>query len=1418
MGLFGKKKIIPVPKEPQENPYAKASLLSKITYSWENKLFKVGFNRPLQKNDLYLLTPKFREENNEKNFYHYWDNEKLTQDDSGNLMRCLWKVFGSEYIFAGVMKLITDISNLLTPVILELLLNFLEESGETGSVYELQPQPQPNPNPTLMEKLEPYKGWFYIAGIFLCQIVYTICNNYHSKTVLEVGLSVRATLIGMIYRKTLKLSNKELQTISPGRIVNMFSTDSYRIQHLLANGHTLWSSPLQLIIILVLLVRSLGIWSIIGFSIFFFIVPFQAVVMKLLVSLRKKNALLTDERVKKTQEIIGNIRIIKYFGWEKIFQKMIDELRKKELKCTKKSIIINAETTAIFNVIPFFASAITFIAYCASGNVLTAAKVFSCHSLFNKLCYPLSSLSSTFDQLTNGTVSFKRVSYLMNAKEIDDITEIDPSAEFGVSVKNGQFNWEIVRPEDILKKKKDEKKIKKHQVKKEKKPKKNELRKEMLKKHRFSRLEEIASDSMDFIVDNSNLSSKITDDMIEKTADSLGNVLNTVESFRLKDINIRIKKGSLTAIVGTVGSGKSSLINAIIGEMKREAGRVIIGGTYSYCSQKAWICNATVRENIILGKPYDKERYDIAVENCSLLHDFELFSNGDLTEMSERGANLSGGQKQRINLARAVYDDSDVVFMDDPLSAVDAHVSRFLFDNCICGVLKDKTRVLVTHQLHLLPDVDHVIVMKNGRIEEQGEYKELMQKNGELYRLMKAYGDVDSESDGSLDKISEDEEEEEGDDLDSTELVSNMNIFEAINEAKAEEDKKEENGEENNDNADETFGKKKTKGIISEEERATGSVKWKIYAAYIKAGGGYIIGLFVLLMVGLIQLTKIGSDLWLVYWTEDTLGMTPNDYIYIYLGWNVGQTLITFFYYVYMASVGIKAARKVHNRAIDKVMKAPVLFFDSNPLGRIINRFSMDQDALDNNLFLSLQIFFTNFASTISTFALMIYAAPILGVAVVPLLIIYLYIQQMFRCTSRELKRIEALTRSPLYANISETIDGLATIRTYHEQEHLIRRNQFLIDENNRPLHLQSIAKKWLGFRLELIGAVLVLFDGMAGMLLKDKLSVSLLGLSLSYALQVTNNLNSTVRNFCNTEVYMNSAERLLHYSEEIETEKQDGKEAPVGWPEHGKIEFRNLTMQYAPFLPPTLHNINVTINANEKVGIVGRTGAGKSSIIMALFRLVEPDLYSVIKIDNENTLNMKINNLRHGLSIIPQEPILFSGTIRFNLDPFDEHSDNELWYALENSGLKDMIMNMDKKLESEVRLNGENFSVGQRQLLCLARAMIKNSHVLVMDEATASCDVETDAIIQQAVRNNFNEATVITIAHRLNTIIDYDKILVLDKGRVIEFDSPVNLLFKEGPNGELVPSYTSEFSHLVDETGPVNAESLRQMALQSRK
>jgi len=1458
------KKEYPIPEKPKPSPITKANILSKITYSWENPLFKVGYHRPLEKNDLYLLPPKLTEQYNEKNFYDKWNK---TEADKGKgkagLLKTFIKIFGLKWASSGLLMLFSDTCDTLSPVFLELLLNYLSNKEATEH--------------------EAYKGWIYIFCIFGLQIFSTLTANYYINLSSQVGLSVRATLIGIIYRKTLKLSNKSRQIIGDGQIINLISSDTDRLQRLAGSLHYFWCAPIQLIAIVLLLIHSLGYWSLIGFGIFVFVVPFQAVIMKYIIKCRVRTSILTDQRVKKTQEIIGSMRVIKFFGWEESLLNILQTLRQKEIDSNKKGIIISANTHAIFGSIPFISSAATFIAYSAAGNKLTAAKVFSSLAFFNMIRGPITNFPSTVNQIADSYVSVKRLSNLINAKEIGDLPEVDPDSEYAITIKNGQFSWEIVKEnekdekrknkkgqnrEKILKDKnladknlKDKnltdknltdknltdknltdknltdknlidknlidknlnykslknKKLKNKNVKgkklKDKKLNDKTLINDKILKNKIStnlksknvKSKNKISESEENTDDGDSINSSETliynppkgiDDGTDKIITKRGNEDEDIkddeplESFKLHDINIHIKKNSLTAVVGAVGSGKSSLINAIIGEMKREEGTIVHGGSFSYCSQQAWIQNATVRDNILFGKEYHEEYYKKVIDICALTHDLEIFPDGDMTEIGERGINLSGGQKQRINLARAVYFNSDIILMDDPLSAVDAHVSRTLFDNCIHGALADKTRILVTHQLHVLPRVDYIIVMKGGRIEEQGKYNELVQKNGEFSRLMRTYGGI-SDSDENLCSSNDDRSSKTK--IGSNEI--NMDISESLSDKRKKE-------------------KKQGRSLITKEERATGSVDKKVYKDYLKAAGGITIGILIVIAVIIMQASKLGNDMWLVFWTEDRFKWETNSYIIIYVIWNVLQVFLSIFYSIFMSFNGFRASKKIHRDAISRVIRAPISFFDTTPLGRVINRFSKDQDSLDGTLFTAIQGFINNMASTITTLCFMLYTAPIFSIPLIPLIIFYLFVQNYYISTSREIKRIESLTRSPVFANFTETLQGLSTIRAYNEQERFIKHDQELVDESNRPTFLQFTAQRWLSVRLECIGSFLVLFDGIAGVFLKDRLTPSLLGLSLSYALQVTSSLNGVIRSLNNVEINMNSAERLLYYANEIEMEEQKGLDAPKHWPQQGKIKINNLTMKYAPHLPLVLHNINLDIESSEKVGIVGRTGAGKSSIVMTLFRLVEPEKGSSIKIDDISITDLKLSDLRKNISIIPQDPILFSGTIRFNMDPFDEHTNQEIWEALKNAGLEQTVNELEGKLEAEVHGNGENFSVGQRQLLCLARAIIRNSRILIMDEATASVDIETDAIIQEALRTKFHDVTVLSIAHRLNTIIDYDKILVLSRGEVLEYDTPKNLLFEVNKNDELVPCTSTEFSKLVDETGPVNAALLRQLAL----
>ncbi|KAF9277276.1 hypothetical protein BGZ74_003407 [Mortierella antarctica] len=857
-------------------------------------------------------------------------------------------------------------------------------------------------------------------------------------------------------------------------------------------------------------------------------------------------------------------------------------------------------------------------------------------------------------------------------------------------------------------------------------------------------------------------------------------------TFALKNINLSIPRGQLVAIVGAVGSGKSSLLNALVGEMRKTGGSMEYGGTIGYCPQSAWIQNATVQDNILFGQPLDEVRYRSVIRNCALERDIQILPDGDQTEIGERGINLSGGQKQRVNIARAVYFDADVVLLDDPLSAVDAHVGKYLFKNCIMGALQGKTRVLVTHQLHVLPQVDYVICMKDGEIVERGTFHELMSNEGEFSNLMKAHGGIEEE------QVEEEEEEEE------EEKAVVVAAAEQISE-KVEEEMTEGKGEKK----DAPGGK--PKGLMSQEERATGSVDGKIYKNYVNAAGGGLLVPLLLLLLILTQIAKVGNDLWLSWWTELKFDKSQTFYMVLYAVWGIAQGVFQFINGFYFSLAGARAAKNLHQKALQNIFRAPTSFFDTTPLGRIINRFSKDVDACDNLLSESYRMFTGTAAIVLSTFILISVIFPYFLIPLVPMLVFYYYAAIYYRSSSRELKRIDSILRSSLYAHFSETLSGLATIRAYREQDRFLERNAYFIDLENRPYFMSYSIQRWLGVRLETIANTLVFCTSLLGVCGRTSISPATIGLVLSYSMSVTGTFNWCVRQYAEVENNMNAVERLHHYAEELDVEADaiipDNRPSDQ-WPSAGAIKIRNLEMRYRPELPSVLHDLSLDIQGGEKIGVVGRTGAGKSSIMMALFRLVEPSK-GTIEIDGVDVGKIGLFDLRTRLAIIPQDPILFSGTIRSNLDPFEKRTDQELWEVLERSDLKAYVTSCEGGLDSQVSEFGENLSVGQRQLLCLARAMLTRARVIIMDEATASVDVATDVMLQKAIRVDFAQSTVLTIAHRLNTVIDYSRVLVLDHGEIREFDTPANLL--RNPD--------SVFSSMVDETGAANAALLRSLA-----
>ncbi|KAN0028786.1 hypothetical protein ACTFIV_010644 [Dictyostelium citrinum] len=865
------------------------------------------------------------------------------------------------------------------------------------------------------------------------------------------------------------------------------------------------------------------------------------------------------------------------------------------------------------------------------------------------------------------------------------------------------------------------------------------------------------------------------------------------DSFGLKNINFQATGQSLTMVVGSVGSGKSTLVQAMLGELESIEGEIGIKGSIAYVPQQAWIINATLKDNIIFGKELDEEKYQKVLEVCALKRDIELFPQGDLVEIGERGINLSGGQKQRVSIARAVYSDADVYILDDPLSAVDSHVGKHLFHKCFKGILSNKTVILVANQLNYLPFADNTVVLKSGEIVERGTYHELINAKLEFASLLQEYG-VDENAKG--DDSGDEENDQKDDPKEKVNVVLNNDEKEKSDEKSKKSDK------------DGT--------LISEEETEQGAVAGRVYWKYVTAGGGLLFLIAIVLFL-LETGSKTFSDWWLSHWQtqsserieaissgKEPTGLTDNQNLGIYIGIGMTSIIITVIRTFSFFEYAVHAARAIHHELFNALLKKPMSFFDQTPIGRIINRFTRDLDIVDNLIATSIAQFFTLMLSVLATLILISIIVPWLLIPLAPICVIFFFLQYFYRYTSRGLQRIEAITRSPIFNHFSETLNGVVSIRAYKKQHENILKNQKRLDDNNNCYLTLQAMNRWLGLRLDLLGNLIVFFSCIFITLKKDSISPSDVGLVLSYALSITSSLNQGVLQAADAETKMNSVERISQYIKgTVEAPQiiEDCRPSP-DWPINGSIKFDNFVMRYREGLDPVLKGITCEIKAKEKIGIVGRTGAGKSSIVLALFRLIEASEGS-ISIDGENISKFGLKDLRRNLAIIPQDPVLFSGTLRENLDPFNECPDHELWSILDDIQLTKIFKSTEEGLDARVTENGENFSVGQRQLIVLARALLRKPKILVLDEATASVDGQSDSLIQTTIRNKFSNCTILTIAHRLNTIMDSDRIMVLDAGRISEFDEPWALL--KNPDGLL--------TWLVEETGPQNAIYLRKLA-----
>ncbi|EIW69200.1 hypothetical protein TREMEDRAFT_44369 [Tremella mesenterica DSM 1558] len=1341
-------------------PLAYVSIFSKLTFTWVTPIMEKGYQRPLQATDLWKMDPsreagylsqKFIDSLRKRQETAATWNANLATIRAPWRKRMVWSFMAllpyssldgqdpkrkqQPRLYAEKRKALEEEwrtvsgrrSGSVTWALNDVMVGFW-----AGGLFKVVADTAQLMAPLITKALIRFSQEVYAArangthqpnvgrgigmafGLWALVITQSVCQHQFFFRSMAIGALSRATLMSAVFTQSLSLSVEARVHHPQGHIMSLLNSDISRIDYCAQWFHAIWTAPIQLLVCLILLLVQIGPSALVGFSLFILIAPLQTWFMKMSFNLRKKSMLWTDGRAKLLRELLSSMQIIKVFTYEIPFLKKLWFIRRRELVGIRKILIIRAANQAMAFSIPTLAAVLSFVTYASTHSSFDPALIFTSLALFNLLRQPLMFLPRALSTFTDAQNAMERLTVLFEAELGTEDIEIDPTLDVAIRVDDATFAWAAPPPveED--------------------------------KKSTKANAGPVASESS--------------------------------EPFCLPHLSFEIPRGQLVGIVGPVGSGKSSILQALIGDMRRLKGSVCFGGKLAYCQQNAWIQNASLRDNVLFGQAWDEHRYWKAITDASLVADLEILPDGDLTEIGEKGINLSGGQKQRVNIARALYHDADIVLFDDPLSAVDAHVGKALFENAILGLKQQgRTVILVTHALHFLSMVDVVFAIQQGNIVERGTYNELMSSEGPFARLIASLG------------LSSKEEEQENEETIEEEAVVLDGQKPEVAAIPAKLTRK---------HMGKAAGTGKLEGrLMGSEVRKTGSIGGKVYGKYFQAGGAIWTGPLIIMSGVIMQVSQVLSAVWLTWWQDDHFNLSLGVYEGVYAALGLGQALFTFGLGGSLGLLAYLASNHLHHKALEHVFLSPMSLFDTQPLGRILGVFGKDIDTIDNQLAESLRLqAITLISLTGSAIIITVYFHYFILFFSSFLWIVPLTFNSVmfYQASSRELKRLDSLLRGLLYAHFSESLSGLATIRAYGEKARFIKDNTYYMDLEDRAYLLTTTNQRWLAVRLDLLGGCMVFAVGIMAAKGGAGLLPSQIALCLTYMTSLVQIFGQVVRQSAEVENHMNAVERVLFYSEPTSLPQEPPHLIPAtqpadSWPEHGAIDFEDVVMSYRPGLPAVLKGISMSIREGEKVGIIGRTGAGKTSITVTLYRLVELTSGRII-IDGVDISKLGLNTLRSRIAIIPQDPVLFSGTLRSNLDPFDQHPDATLYDALRRACLiEDDAESMTEKtpgrtsqgrftLDMPVEDEGMNLSVGERSLVSLARALVKNAQIVVLDEATAAVDLETDYKIQQTIHREFKGKTLLCIAHRLRTIISWDRILVMNAGQVEDFDTPLTL------------------------------------------
>ncbi|KAF9298774.1 hypothetical protein BGZ88_004679 [Linnemannia elongata] len=1399
------------------SPEYSSSLYSQLAFAWVNPLVYLGYRRPLQDIDL----PDIEIEDYST---HSIKRYNLAKQDSlfWSLFKVLKWEFFAQFLWAVPWCILINVS----PYCLNKIIGYVE-CKDCGP-------------PTTVQYL-------YVFGLLFSSLLESLTD----QQALHIGRRIFLHTISICNAEVFAKSLRRKDMASPAdkeegekedggekkkngslNIANLIAVDVKKLEIPFSYVFYLYGFPLQFILAGIQLYWLLGYASLVGIACMFLTYPIPAKLYSMILKLFKDIMNTKDERMDALNEMLSAIRIVKFFGWESKFEEKITAAREKELQRTKDSYVQMIFTDIVWMIVPLLNVVVILTVYTkVFGNEISASKMFTTLALFNIMRQSLNTLPWQIKNTMQAAVSLKRINkFLLEEELVKDttVTKLDSKARVDHSNPTiGFVNASYIWPN---------KEHGKETVAEKAAPKKVSLWQKI--KATFSKTP-----------------------AIDLSEEPVAEVVAPEERFKLKNLSVDFPVGKLSVIVGPTGSGKSAMLLALLGELDRLEGNHFMprldyehrashaeGSGIAYVAQTAWLQNTTIRNNILFGREFDQERYDAVVEGCALLTDFEILESGDATEIGEQGITLSGGQKQRVSLARAIYSNASVLLLDDCLSAVDTHTGKHLFQTLTGPLVAGRTILMVTHQVQLcMTSASLVVVLNKGEILGSGTPEEAVRNDWVENISMSALKDGDSSE------------------------VSTLRNEDA--QTKPKKDAKE----------------KTTVKLTEDEKKVEGAVAWDVYKTYLIASGGwpFWIGLVILFLTR--ELVDVSQNAWLAVWANKMAKNTGSytvkafDYIVpepiaqslyasfapadgqsygamtmsvfgkgepetVNVDFYLGIYVLLSFATLVMASLtnyytifgGLAASRALHQQLLRKVSRAKVRFFDTTPIGRIVNRFSSDISTIDDDVSNGLQGLFGSFVTILGIVVIISVNMPLFMIPAVFIVAIYGIIGALYVPVSRDLKRLNSNSRSPILNHFNEALNGLPTIRAYGFEKRFLSKNLTNQDNNNRTFILLWATNRWLHWRVDIAGAMVAFTTGILILQNYGKIEPGWAALSLTYALMFTGTIVWLIRIYAQNEMNLNSVERVAEYMnlEEEPAAIIEGSRPPASWPHAGEIVVDHLTMKYAPEAPAVIKDVSFTIKAGEKVGVVGRTGSGKSTFAISLFRFMDP-VGGTITIDGIDICKIGLQDLRSNLTIIPQDPILFKGTLRSNLDPFGEREDRELWEALRRSHLipdtnpssripshrnsaeltangpqvksrAGSLKGAAEVLESEtidpskitldtpVKENGSNFSQGQRQLIALARALVRQSKIIVMDEATASVDFETDLKIQGTIREEMANSTILTIAHRIRTIADFDRVLVMNAGEVAEFDKPLTLMNQPDSIFRSMCERSSEFDALL--------------------